>query len=266
MQKQNAITITTLLTRLLGFALLIGGIFYLSHLNSNISKPIVEKPFDPNEDRLQTAVNEKAPKLIKTLKKKGINWNQLNIFIRAFKEEKKLEIWGKNNSQNKFTLIKSYEFCSTSGVLGPKRKRGDLQIPEGIYHIDRFYEKSSYYLSLGLNYPNKSDKIRGHQKHPGGDIFIHGACATIGCIPITDDKIKEVFLLANQAKTNGQVKIPVHIFPAKLSDRKLKSLADWYPDEIVLWKELKPFYDHFEKTKAVSPFKINSKGVYRIEP
>ena len=33
----------------------------------------------------------------------------------------------------------------------------------------------------------------------GGDIFIHGKAVTIGCIPIGDSGIEEVFLLAKNA-------------------------------------------------------------------
>jgi hypothetical protein len=49
---------------------------------------------------------------------------------------------------------------------------------------------------------------------------------TIGCIPITDDKIKELYIYAVEAKNNGQVNIPVHIFPAKLTDEGLKILRE----------------------------------------
>src|SRR5690606_11025729 len=99
----------------------------------------------------------------------------------------------------KFTLVKTYPVCSSSGLPGPKRKKGDRQTPEGFYHIDRFNPQSAFHLSLGINYPNSSDKILGHSD-PGGDIFIHGSCVTIGCVPLTDDLIKEVYVLAVEAK------------------------------------------------------------------
>ena len=44
----------------------------------------------------------------------------------------------------------------------------------------------------------------------GGDIFIHGKSATIGCIPIGDEAIEEVFLLSKKAINN---KIKVIISP-----------------------------------------------------
>ena len=54
----------------------------------------------------------------------------------------------------------SYPICAGSGDLGPKRERGDGQVPEGLYEIDRFNPTSRYHLSLRVNYPNLSDRLR----------------------------------------------------------------------------------------------------------
>ncbi len=267
MSKSSKLAFATLIARLIIFAILFYYIIsFLSDLNSSVKQPNNEKIVNLNEDRLQVATIEKKSNLTKQLNRLGIKWDEFNLFIRAFKEEGKLEVWGKNIKDKNFKKIQIYDFCATSGRLGPKRKSGDLQIPEGIYHIDRFNEKSNYYLSLGLNYPNKSDRKRGVQNNLGGDIFIHGDCVTIGCIPVTDDKIKEVFLLAFQAKENGQVKIPVHIFPAKLTDRKLAKLGELVPTQKAFWNELKPFYDHFESTQQLPYFKIDAGGRYVLNP
>jgi len=144
-------------------------------------------------------------------------------------------------------------------------RKWDFQVPEGFYKIDRFNPKSNYYLSLGINYPNKSDKIRGDKIKPGSDIFIHGDCVTVGCIPITDDKIKELYVLAKQAKRNGQHTIPVHIYPAKLTLENLEILRLPYKEQISFWKELKIIHDQFESTKQVPNFEINSKGAYKLK-
>ena len=37
----------------------------------------------------------------------------------------------------------------------------------------------------------------------GGDVFIHGKSATIGCIPIGDEAIEEVFVLTQKAINNN---------------------------------------------------------------
>jgi murein L,D-transpeptidase YafK len=107
----------------------------------------------------------------------------------------------KNTSDQEFLHIKTYTVCATSGLIGPKRMQGDLQIPEGFYYIDRFNPYSNFYLSLGINYPNTSDRILGDKNNLGGDIFIHGDCVTIGCLPITDSEIKELYIFCVEAKT-----------------------------------------------------------------
>ena len=105
---------------------------------------------------------------------KGIEYPSNNIFIRIFKSEALLEIWSFDSSLNKYKIINTYDICALSGKLGPKRKRGDLQIPEGFYYISHFNPVSNFYLSLKVNYPNKSDRILGYRQDLGGDIFIHG--------------------------------------------------------------------------------------------
>lgn len=69
---------------------------------------------------------------------------------------------------------------------------------------------------MGLNYPNASDKIRDDQSEPGSDIFIHGGCVTVGCLPITNAKIEELYQLVEQAQINGQDQVRVPIFPDKM--------------------------------------------------
>ena len=170
--------------------------------------------------RVREAYNLKQKSFSNTLKNHGIDPKSLKIFIRVFKKEKVLELWamGKNK---KFEFLKGFEICALSGNLGPKRAQGDDQTPEGFYYISRFNPNSNFYLSLGINYPNRSDRILSNAENLGGDIFIHGNCVTIGCIPITDDKIKELYLYAVEAKNCGQDHIPVHIFPTKLTDDNL---------------------------------------------
>jgi len=58
-----------------------------------------------------------------------------SIYIRVFKKEMRLELWQKNENEQHFHLFRKYEICGKSGDLGPKRKEGDLQIPEGFYLI-----------------------------------------------------------------------------------------------------------------------------------
>ena len=187
-----------------------------------------------------------------------------HIFIRGFKKEGELEVWVREKGGKSYLLLHTYPFCSSSGELGPKRKEGDLQIPEGIYHINHFNPKSNFYLSLGINYPNASDRILGDPERPGSAIYIHGNCVTVGCIPITDDKIKELYVLAVEAKNNGQDNIPVHIFPARLSDVELNTLSKQYdsPELVRFWRNLQPVYKQFEDTRQLKRITVSKDGAY----
>src|SRR5262249_8609940 len=54
------------------------------------------------------------------------------IVARIFKEESEMEVW-KQNRDGQFALLKTYPICRWSGDLGPKKKQGDRQAPEGFY-------------------------------------------------------------------------------------------------------------------------------------
>lgn len=223
------------------------------------------KDVQQKHNRVKTAYEEKETVVKKLFETKKISYDGFQLFLRAFKKEETLEVWVKEKGKDEFVFLRAYEFCTTSGTLGPKRKEGDLQIPEGVYHINHFNPESNFYLSLGLNYPNASDKILSHATKPGGSIYIHGSCVTIGCIPITDAKIKELYILAVEARNNGQDKIPVHVFPDHLEDGKVESLVAEYSateKAKAFWKNLEPVYKDFESTKKLKEVKVNNKGEY----
>lgn len=215
-------------------------------------------------DRVKTSYSEKEAILKNLLSKQQLVSNNLNIFIRAFKQESILEVWGKEKTSSNYKLIKSYQICSKSGVLGPKRQQGDFQVPEGFYTINAYNPNSNFYLSMMINYPNQSDKILGVKGNYGNNICIHGNCVTVGCIPITDDCIKEVYLMAIEAKNNGQENIPVHIFPFKMTEANIKTAYD-NTKLLNFWKNLKPGYDSFEKTKTLPAIGVDEKGSYFVK-
>ena len=130
--------------------------------------------------RVKTAYTEKEGTVKDYFTTKKLKYEKFNLFIRAFKKEQKLEVWIRETGKEAYALLHTYDFCAVSGTLGPKRKEGDYQIPEGIYSINHFNPLSNFYLSLGINYPNASDRILSDPKTPGGNIYIHGNCVTIG--------------------------------------------------------------------------------------
>ena len=154
--------------------------------------------------RPSDAMKRKEDTLQKQFEAKGLSWPAKYVYIRSFKYDGQLEVWVKNERKDPYKLFKTYRICALAGTLGPKRIAGDYQVPEGFYYINEFNPNSNYYLSLGINYPNQSDRILSDSLRPGGDIYIHGSCVTVGCIPVTDQQIDEIYILATYAKANGQ--------------------------------------------------------------
>lgn len=187
------------------------------------------------------------------------------IFLRAFKNEQKLELWVKSRNLSRYTFLKKYNFEKLSGRLGPKRKEGDLQVPEGFYYIDRYNPASKFYLSLGINYPNESDRILSDKSKPGSDIFIHGGSASVGCIPVGDENIKEIYLFAVEARANGQEKIPVHIFPSRFDDFVNGNIQGTVAESNELnqfWQNLKEGFALFEREHIPPEYEVDKDGRY----
>jgi murein L,D-transpeptidase YafK len=105
---------------------------------------------------------------------------------------------------------------------GDKERQGDLRTPLGEFYVCVKNARSSFYLSLGLSYPNREHAARGlrdklitraehdrivralerRQRPPwdtalGGEIFIHGGGSasdwTFGCVALDDPDVKELF-------------------------------------------------------------------------
>ena len=225
-------------------------------------KPTQFKTDQLKYTKVKEAYTSKWPALQEALKTLKINSESYEIYLRAFKQEKKMEVWLKNPTDKQYTLFKTYDICASSGDLGPKRAEGDGQVPEGFYEIDLFNPTSNYYLSMRVNYPNASDAILKTGKHAGGAIMVHGNCVTIGCLPMTDDKIKELYVLCLEAKNRKKV-VKIDIYPTKLTSENLKQLEANYPkNTIAFWNTLKPAFDYFEKTHATRKVFMDSKGNY----
>lgn len=218
--------------------------------------------------RVREAYAGKEKSVIKALTDHSISRDSLRIYLRAFKTEKKIELWAKNTSDPVFKFIKEFPICELSGDVGPKRRYKDLQVPEGFYHISDLNPFSKYYLSMQINYPNASDSIRGVKGHLGNFIFIHGECVSSGCLAITNERIKELFVWAIEAYNCGQEQIDITIYPAKLTDpiySGLKTRYSKYKDDISLWADLKKSYDLFEKNKVPPTVKFLTDGTHEVK-
>jgi murein L,D-transpeptidase YafK len=207
-----------------------------------------------------------------TLKKQfaaaGLQWPARQVYFRSFKYDSQLEVWVRNSNKESYKLFKTYKVCALSGALGPKRIEGDYQVPEGFYCINHFNPRSNYHLALGLNYPNFSDLLLSDSLRPGNNIYIHGGCVTVGCIPMEDNQIEELYVLAAYAANNNEDYIPVHIFPVRYNREKsaayLAKITKEDADYLHFSNKLKEVYDYFELHKKLPVISINSKGEYVI--
>ncbi|MBW6491637.1 MAG: L,D-transpeptidase family protein [Lentimicrobium sp.] len=217
-------------------------------------------------ERVRTLIKEKQQTIQNNLSVNNLELENFNLLILVYKDSDEFELYAKTNQETIYKKIKSYEICSRSGQLGPKRKQGDYQVPEGFYYIDRFNPTSNFYLSLGINYPNQSDRKKSKFSNLGGDIYIHGSCVTIGCLPMTNDKIKEIYLYAIHAKNNGQSKIPVYIFPFKMTNQNMNRYKSKYKDNkelIDFWTNLKIGYDKFKSENKELKISFAENGDYK---
>lgn len=137
-----------------------------------------------------------------------------NILVK--KKERKLQIFdGKK-------LIKTYKISLGFAPEGDKEIEGDGKTPEGDFYVFTKNPESSFFLSLGLSYPNIEDAQRGlkqglitQEEHAeivkainekamppqntklGGEIYIHGggckADWTAGCMALENEQMQEIF-------------------------------------------------------------------------
>lgn len=212
--------------------------------------------------RVRAAYSTHEQHLRFLLQRHGIGEGRLELFLRAFKIGRRLEVWGREQGVGQYVLLRTFPLAGTSGTLGPKRRAGDGQVPEGFYTINRFNPASLYHLSLGLDYPNAADR-QSAGPDPGGDIFIHGSNVTIGCLPITDAGIRELYVLAVEARAAGQANIPVHIFPFELTAENLARRAS--SPHAHFWQSLAAGYQYFETNHQIPCVEVDAQVSYAVQ-
>ena len=197
----------------------------------------------PSTARSKRAIERVTPDLTRDLDLLGLSLGS-PIFIRIFKSERELELWIKG--ADTFVLFRTYPIVGMSGELGPKRRKGDMQAPEGFYFVtpDKMNPGSNFHLSFDVGYPNAYDRA---QDCTGSLIMVHGNQVSAGCFAMTDEKIEEVYALADAAFRAGQKFFRVHCFPFRMSQANLDAQDDseWHS----FWTNLKEGYDAFDTTK-----------------
>jgi murein L,D-transpeptidase YafK len=195
-----------------------------------------------------------SEKLVYQMKADGMSETS-PILVRLFKEESKLEVW-KQQGTGKYALLKTYDICKWSGVLGPKVKEGDRQAPEGFYTVTpaQMNPNSSYYLSFNIGYPNAYDRAYGRT---GTNIMVHGACSSAGCYSMSDEDAGEIFALARDAFKGGQRQFQIQAYPFRMTPENIaRHRGDPNMD---FWMNLKVGYDHFEVTRQAPTVEVCNK-------
>jgi murein L,D-transpeptidase YafK len=165
--------------------------------------------------------------------------------IRTYKKEAELEIW-KMKSNGEYARLKTYPMCRWSGQLGPKKREGDMQVPEGFYTIapGQMNPNSHYYLAFNVGYPNAYDRSLGRT---GGNVMVHGVCSSAGCFSMTDEQVADIYAIARDSFGGGQREIQLQSYPFHMT---AENMAKFRLDpNIDFWKNLKEGSDHFEVTK-----------------
>lgn len=184
------------------------------------------------------------------------------MLIRVFKAEFELEVWLLRG--RRFERFATYPICRWSGWLGPKIREGDRQAPEGFYAVDRaaLNPNSRWHRSFNVGFPNAFDR---HHGRTGSFLMIHGGCSSVGCFAMTDPVIDEIWQVLTAALAGRQPRVPVQIFPFRLTDRNLAAAgvalssaggaaSGSRPDTPAtsghgaFWADLKAGYDLFEET------------------
>ena len=221
-----------------------------------------------NFDRVAVAKKRCDAKVRRMFKDSGLKDPRF-IYWRSFKLEDEIELWGADTASGPYKRIKTYKICKGSGDLGPKRKFGDMQVPEGLYYIERFNPNSNFHLSLKVAYPNESDMMLGDKENPGNEIYIHGGCASVGCMPMTDSTVDEIYWITVLAQNyqGKNAKIPIDIFPCHFNKKNWNYLKTNYghkPALLKFWQNLEEAYVFFAEKKISPGYWVDQKGRYVI--
>lgn len=198
-----------------------------------------------------------------------VQWPPAEIYLRAFKAEGELELWAASHVGEEMKPVMTWKLCALSGEFGPKRREGDGQVPEGFYALNYYNPYSSYHLSMRVNYPNRSDRILGDPESPGSDIMIHGKCASIGCLAMTDQRIEELWVIIEATRgvwprrvSRRKRQIPISIFPSRHLDSLLGDLK--YTQHHKLWRALQIGDLYFKQSRRPPQVKVNDQGGYEL--
>ena len=164
--------------------------------------------------RISTAADTNSE--TKTVNKTPLKLPLVEPRIEVSKSKRELVLYSASK------VVRLYRIGLGPNPKDDKRLQGDGCTPEGEFYVCSKNPKSSYYLSLGLSYPNEEDAGRGLRdkliskaQHDqivrsirsrscppwntrlGGEVFIHGNGSatdwTLGCVALDNTNMKELF-------------------------------------------------------------------------
>lgn len=203
------------------------------------------------EDRIVEFGSVVYARLAPQFEAAGVSYPPARLTLIALKDERLLEVYAAN-ARNDYHFICSYPVLAASGVLGPKLREGDRQVPEGVYCIRELNPNSHYHLSLWIDYPSSSDRSRAFEDgrtDPGGEIMIHGGDASRGCVAVGDPVAEDLFVLAALTKIEN---VTVILAPVDFRKRSLDQLpADAPPWLSGVYDEIKAELAHYPISESL---------------
>lgn len=201
--------------------------------------PVIGKYFgytvEEQVDRYGAAARSR---LIPVFSARHLKYPPDHVEFIAIKSTKELLIYAATG-QSPYQYVCTYPILGASGILGPKLREGDRQVPEGIYKLS-LEPNTLYHLALRLNYPNEQDLAHAHsdgRANPGFDILIHGTTGSVGCLAMGDPASEDLFVLVNDSADRRS---EVVIVPVDLRKQSPPPLAgnppSWLPQ---LYERLK---------------------------
>jgi hypothetical protein len=163
----------------------------------------------------------------------GVEYPPRSVVLLGLKRERRLCVYAAGEDGH-YRFIHSYPFHAASGMLGPKLKEGDRQVPEGIYPVELLNPNSLFHLALRVGYPNAFDTAHAEAEGRtdlGGDIMIHGGAKSVGCLAMGDQAAEDLFVLAAET---GIEHVTIVISPVdfRRGERptRLKYRPKWLPE------------------------------------